>query len=107
MGVASSRDGRPVCSSRASRSARSATPIILEAHLIVDQADIDLIRLGRRAWVKIYGRAETTYLSEVSEIAKRSRDEIPPELSNMPAARSPPRPIPRQAWPSRRRLSTR
>ena len=50
--------------------------------MIVDQADVDLIRLGRRAWVKIYGRSETTYLSEVSEIAKRSRDEIPPELSH-------------------------
>ncbi len=33
--------------------------------------------------MKIYGRSETTYLSEVAEIAKRNRDEIPPELSHV------------------------
>ena len=69
------KPGKPFC--------EVGDPHHLEAHLIVDQADIDLIRLDRRAWVKIYGQSETTYLSEVSEIAKRSRDEIPPELSNM------------------------
>ena len=68
------KPGKPFC--------EVGDPHHLEAHLIVDQADVDLIRLGRRAWVKIYGRSETTYLSEVSEIAKRSRDEIPPELSH-------------------------
>src|SRR5205823_12157617 len=55
----------------------------LEAHLIIDQSDIDLIHLGRRAWVKVYGRSEITYKSEVSEIAPKNRDEIPPELSNV------------------------
>ncbi|MBV8130287.1 MAG: HlyD family efflux transporter periplasmic adaptor subunit [Planctomycetaceae bacterium] len=68
------KPGKPFC--------EVGDPHHIEAHLIVDQADVDLIRLGRRAWVKIYGRSETTYLSEVSEIAKRSRDEIPPELSH-------------------------
>jgi len=60
-----------------------ATPIHLEAHLIVDQSDMDLIHLGRRAWVKVYGRSETTFRSEVAEIAQKNRDEIPPELSNV------------------------
>jgi len=69
------KPGKPFC--------EVGDPHHIEAHLIVDQSDIDLIRLGRRAWVKIYGRAETTYMSEVSEIAKRSRDEIPPELSHV------------------------
>jgi putative peptide zinc metalloprotease protein len=69
------KPGKPFCD--------LGDPHHIEAHLIVDQADIDLIRLGSRAWLKIYGRAETTYLSAVSEIAKRSRDEIPPELSHV------------------------
>ena len=69
------KPGKPFC--------EVGDPHHLAAHLIIDQSDIDLIRLGRRAWVKIYGRAETTYLSEVSEVAKRNRDEIPPELSHM------------------------
>ena len=34
-------------------------------------------------WVKIYGRAQTTFKSEVAEIARKNRDEIPPELSNV------------------------
>ena len=35
------------------------------------------------AWIKIYGRAEDTFKSKVTEIAKRSREEVPTELSNM------------------------
>jgi putative peptide zinc metalloprotease protein len=69
------KPGKPFC--------EVGDPHQLEAHLIIDQSDIDLIRLGRRAWVKIYGRAETTYTSDVAEIAKRNRDEIPQELSNV------------------------
>ncbi len=69
------KPGKPFC--------EVGDPHHIEAHMIVDQSDVDLIRLGRRAWVKIYGRSETTYLSEVSEIAKRNRDEIPPELSHV------------------------
>jgi putative peptide zinc metalloprotease protein len=69
------KPGKPFC--------EVGDPHQLTAHLIIDQGDIDLIRLGRRAWVKVYGRAETTFTSEVGEIAKRSRDEIPPELSHM------------------------
>ncbi len=68
---------------RQSRFCEVGDPHHLEAHLIVDQGDIHLIRLDRVAWLKIYGKAETTYKSRVSEIAKRSRDEIPTELSNM------------------------
>ncbi|MFO0891913.1 MAG: HlyD family efflux transporter periplasmic adaptor subunit [Isosphaeraceae bacterium] len=69
------KPGKPFC--------EVGDPRHLTAHLIIDQGDIDLIKVGRRAWVKIYGRAETTYASEVEEIAKRSQDEIPPELSHM------------------------
>ena len=47
-----SGNGRRSGSSRASRSARSATRTTSAAHLIIDQSDIDLIHLGRRAWVK-------------------------------------------------------
>ncbi len=55
----------------------------LEAHLIVDQSDIHLIKPGDTAWIKIYGRAERTIKSKVSAIAKRSSDEVPTELSNL------------------------
>ncbi|MEO6809753.1 MAG: HlyD family efflux transporter periplasmic adaptor subunit [Isosphaeraceae bacterium] len=55
----------------------------LEAHLILDQTDIDLVRVDRRCWLKIYGNSEQTIKGRVSEVAKRNRDEIPPELSNL------------------------
>jgi putative peptide zinc metalloprotease protein len=60
----------------------------LEAHLILDQTDIDLIRSKNpndkpTAWVKIYGTSEKTHKSYVSEVALRNRDEIPAELSNV------------------------
>ena len=57
-------------------------PHKLEAHLILDQADIDLVSVNRRAWIKVYGDSEITWKSHVSEVARRNRDEIPPELSN-------------------------
>jgi putative peptide zinc metalloprotease protein len=69
------KPGKPFC--------EIGDPHRLEAHLIVDQADINLIGPDRDAWIKIYGRAETTYKSRVAEIAKRNNDEIPTELSNM------------------------
>ncbi len=69
------KPGKPFC--------EVGDPHQIEAHLIIDQSDVDLIQPGCRAWVKVYGRAETTYKSEVSEVAKRSRDEIPPELSHV------------------------
>lgn len=57
-------------------------PTKIEAHLILDQGDIDLIRVGNIARVKIYGDSETTWKSKVGEIAKRNRDDIPPELTS-------------------------
>ncbi len=70
------KPGKPFC--------EVADPREMEAHLIVDQSDIDLIRIDPppTAWVKIYGRSEVTLKSRVTEIAKRNREEIPPELSN-------------------------
>ncbi len=62
-------------------------PRKLEAHLILDQADVDLINSRDSAnkptaWIKIYGTSETTFKSYVSEIAQRNQEEIPTELSN-------------------------
>jgi len=68
------KPGKPFC--------EIADPHKLEAHMILDQGDIDLVRLNRRAWMKIHGDSETTWKSHVGEIAKRNRDEIPLELSN-------------------------
>ena len=58
-------------------------PHHLEAHLLMDQSDIHLIGVDSAAWVKIYGKAEVTYKSHVSEIARRNRDEVPTEMSNL------------------------
>jgi putative peptide zinc metalloprotease protein len=62
-------------------------PKKLEAHLLIDQSDVDLIRPSAertrpKAWVKVYGRSSRTIRSEVEEVARRNREEIPPELSN-------------------------
>ncbi len=69
------KPGKPFC--------EVGDPHNLEAHLILDQSDIDLIRVNRRAWIKIYGDSEITFKSRVSEVAPKNRDEIPPELSNL------------------------
>jgi len=61
-------------------------PRKLEAHLILDQTDVNLVRSSDQsratAWVKIYADSESTWKSYVSEIAPRSREDIPVELSN-------------------------
>jgi putative peptide zinc metalloprotease protein len=69
------KPGKPFC--------EIADPTRLEAHLILDQTDIDLIRTGNRSWIKIYGDSERTIRSRVRVIAERNREEIPPELSNL------------------------
>ncbi|MBX6315142.1 MAG: HlyD family efflux transporter periplasmic adaptor subunit [Isosphaeraceae bacterium] len=69
------KPGKPFC--------EVGDPRKLEAHLILDQSDVDLVRVGRRAWIKIYGDSEQTIRSRVGEVAKRNRDEIPPELSHL------------------------
>jgi putative peptide zinc metalloprotease protein len=58
-------------------------PHHLEAHILLDQGDIDLIAVDRTAWVKVYGKSEVTYKSRVSEIATRNREELPTEMSNV------------------------
>ncbi len=72
------KPGKPFCS--------VADPQKLEAHLILDQADVDLINSNKdttaTAWVKVYGTSEKTFKSHVSEVATRNREDIPPELSN-------------------------
>jgi putative peptide zinc metalloprotease protein len=55
----------------------------LEAKMILNQEDVDLIRVDRRAFVKIYGTSETTFRTFVSEVAKKNQEDIPPELSNL------------------------
>jgi putative peptide zinc metalloprotease protein len=69
------KPGKPFC--------EVGDPHRLEAHLIIDQSDVHLIKTGSDAWIKIYGRAEQTFKSKVAEIAKRNREEVPTELSNM------------------------
>ena len=64
-----------------------ADPTKLEAHLILDQSDINLIaETGKEhtatAWVKVYGTSETTWKSYVSAISPRNAEEIRPEMSN-------------------------
>jgi putative peptide zinc metalloprotease protein len=60
-----------------------ADPRKLEAHLIIDQSDVDLVKEKNhpKAWVKVYGSSERTYVSKVAEVAKRNLDEIPPEVT--------------------------
>jgi len=60
-----------------------ANPKKLQAQVIIDQGDVDLLQTGSKAWVKIYGLSERTYRTEIAEIASRNRDEIPAELSNV------------------------
>ncbi|HKI18704.1 MAG TPA: HlyD family efflux transporter periplasmic adaptor subunit, partial [Isosphaeraceae bacterium] len=73
------KPGKPFC--------EVGDPRHLEAHMILDQADIHLIGVDSPAWIKIYGIAERTIKGRVSEIARRSQDPIsgvvPMELSNM------------------------
>jgi putative peptide zinc metalloprotease protein len=81
------KPGKPFC--------EIGNPHRLEAHVIADQSDIHLIRPGAVAWIKIYGKAETTFKSKVSEIAKRNSDEIPTEMSNMAQGEIPSKPDPK------------
>jgi putative peptide zinc metalloprotease protein len=62
-----------------------ADPTKLEAHMIIDQSDVDLIRELDHpvAWVKVYGNGPRTFKSRVDAVAKRNREDIPPELSNL------------------------
>ena len=69
------KTGNPFC--------EIADPHKLEAHMILDQSDIDLVRRDRRAWIKIYGDSEITRRSYVADVAPKNRDEIPAELSNL------------------------
>jgi len=69
------KPGKPFC--------EIGDPHLLEAHMILDQSDIDLVRIGRRAWVKVYGDSEVTRRSHVAEVAPKNLDEIPAELSNL------------------------
>ncbi|MCA1686689.1 MAG: biotin/lipoyl-binding protein, partial [Planctomycetia bacterium] len=69
------KPGKPFC--------EVGDPHFLEAHMILDQGDIDLVGVNRRAWLKIFGDSEITWRSRVAQVAKRNRDDVPPELSNV------------------------
>jgi putative peptide zinc metalloprotease protein len=58
-------------------------PHRLEADLIMDQSDINLLQVDNVAWLKISGKAEKTYKSQVAEIAPRASDQVPSELTNL------------------------
>jgi putative peptide zinc metalloprotease protein len=49
--------------------------------MILDQGDIDLVKVNRTAWLKVYGDSEVTIKSKVGDVAKRNRDDIPKEQS--------------------------
>jgi putative peptide zinc metalloprotease protein len=78
------KPGKPFC--------EIGDPTQLEAHIIVDQTDIHLIDSGRTAWIKVYGRAERTYRGKVEEVAAHTREEVPPELSNLAGGEVPSKP---------------
>jgi putative peptide zinc metalloprotease protein len=71
--------GKPFC--------EIGDPKRLEAHLILDQSDVDLVKLDDSSsptvWLKIYGNSTVTRRSYVKYVAKKNREEIPPELSNL------------------------
>lgn len=58
-------------------------PTKLEAHLLLAQEDVDLVKMKRTAWIKIYGDSERTIKSWVEDVAERNNEEIAPELSNL------------------------
>jgi len=68
------KPGKPFC--------EVGDPRKLEAHMILDQGDVDLVRVDRRVWLKVHGDSEITWKGRVGEIAKRNREDIPAELSN-------------------------
>ena len=62
-------------------------PHQLEAHMILDQSDVDLVidtdpDHKPTAWVRIYGTDAVPHKSYVSEHSPRNLEEIPPEVSN-------------------------
>ncbi len=70
-------------------------PHKLEAHMILEQSDINLLTLGNKAWLKIDGKAETTYRATVGVIAPRASDQVPPELTNLAEGQIPAKPDPK------------
>ena len=87
------KPGKPFC--------EVGDPHQLEAHMIIDQSDIHLLNAGSNAWIKIYGRAENTFRSRVSEIANGIARRFRPSFRTRPAAKSRPSPTPRPEQPSR------
>ncbi len=82
-------EGKPVCE------------IIDSSHLravmVLDQADIDLVNKANspRAWIKIYGTGKRMFVSQVTEVASRNIEELPPELSNVIGGEIPAKPDPK------------
>ena len=83
MGVPHSRDDRASVLKPGKPFCEVGDPHHLEAHLILDQADIDLVRAEPPRLGQDLRRSETTFRARSSEIAKRNREDIPPELRNM------------------------
>jgi putative peptide zinc metalloprotease protein len=61
---------------------RIGDPQRLEAVLIIDQADIELVREGQPAYVKLDSHAGITFTTNVVEIAKRDLKVTPASLSH-------------------------
>ena len=74
--AAGGKPSKPLCS--------VADPTRLEARVIIDQSDVDLIHESEHptAWVKVYGVGRRTYTSKVRLVATRNQQDLPAELSN-------------------------
>ena len=80
--------------SRACCSARWAIPKRLEAVLVVDQADRNIVREGQSVDIKLEGFPATTLHSQIAEIAESELKVTPAAALDQVGRRScPPRPI--------------
>ncbi len=70
-------DGKPLC--------EIVDPTRLKAVMFLDQTDVDLVKdiTHPKAWAKIYGKGSYTIVSKLEGVSQRSRDDVPPELSNL------------------------
>ena len=54
----------------------------VEAHLAVDQVDLDFVRVGQKVWVKLRSATYEVLEGEISEISIRDMQFTPPSLTN-------------------------
>jgi putative peptide zinc metalloprotease protein len=89
-------EGKPLC--------EVVDPARLKAVMLLDQTDVDLVRevsrpadgstepIKPRAWLKVYGKGKHTVVSRLDKVAKRVREDLPPELSTLGGGEVPAQP---------------